>query len=341
MPRTNIVVMGRTLQFRLFALVAVFLPFSAHGEERGDHAIAPVNREAGEFTLALLPDTQRYTWMDPEIFYAQTRWIARQRDPLDIRFVIHLGDIVDDYTDAEWKVADRAMATLDGVVPYSVTPGNHDLGRNAEGSVIRNSSKYNAVFPPHRFRDFSWYGGHRGVTNENNYCLFEAGGEKYLVLSLEFGPPDATLDWANDLIPQFQDHRVILATHCYMYHDDTRMGEGDDYSPHKKGPAWNDGEEIWEKCVRRHPNIFMVVSGHVKGDGAGRLISRGDAGNAVYQMLSNYQMVENGGNGWLRILRFLPREKIIQVTTYSPTLDRIDNRPDQTFLIDEKQEVFR
>jgi hypothetical protein len=98
---------------------------------------------------------------------------------------------------------------------------------------------------------------------------------------------------------------------------------------------------MWEKFVRRHDNIFMMVSGHVKGDGAGRLISRGDAGNPVYQMLSNYQMLENGGNGWLRILRFSPQEEKIYITTYSPTLKQIDERPDQTFVIDEKREVFQ
>jgi hypothetical protein len=225
------------------SLACLVLSLSAFGEAVPDEPI-PVNREAGEFTIVLLPDTQRYTWMNPGTFYAQTDWIVRDRERLNIRFVIHLGDIVDDYTDAEWEVADRAMGMLDGVVPYSVVPGNHDLGREEGDVLVRNSSKYNAVFPPRRYRDRPWYGGHMGVSNENNYCLFEAGGEEYLVLSLEFGPPDATLDWANELLPRFRDRRVIVATHSYMYHDDTRLGEGDDYSPHKKHASWNDGDEM-------------------------------------------------------------------------------------------------
>lgn len=61
-------------------------------------------------------------------------------------------------------------------------------------------------------------------------------------------------------------------------------------------------------------------SGHILGDGLGRLTSIGDHGNAVHQVLANYQMKENGGNGWLRIMKFFPKKNKILVTTYSPTL---------------------
>ena len=155
-----------------------------------------------------------------------------------------------------------------------------------------------------------------------------------MVLSLEFGPTDETLTWANELVARYKDKRVIVATHSYMYHDDTRLGEGDDYSPHKKGPSRNDGEEMWTKFIRRQPNIFLVVSGHVLGDGAGRLISKGDAGNPVIQVLSNYQRCKNGGNGWLRIMKFVPKENKIYVKTYSPTLNEFNDDPQHTFTLD-------
>ena len=95
-------------------------------------------------------------------------------------------------------------------------------------------------------------------------------------MGLEFGPTDEVLEWASRLIRAHADKHVIVATHCYMYDDDTRLGPGDDFSPHKSDRAWNDGEQMWDKFVRKHPNIFLVVSGHVKGEGAGRLTSQGD-----------------------------------------------------------------
>ena len=285
-----------------------------------------------EFTLIVVPDTQRYAMYFPEIFFAQTRWIRDHHAGINAKYVIHLGDIVDEMTEKEWHVADRAFAELDGVIPYLVVPGNHDLDRNAEGEVIRGSTRYNGVFSPYRFKGRPWYGGHKGVTNDNNFGYFAAAGRKFLIVGLEFGPTDETLQWADGLIGNHEnDYRVILATHAYMYHDDTRLGEGDSYSPHSKGPGWNDGEEIWEKLVRKQENLFLVLSGHVKGDGAGLLVSESDSGFPVIQMLANYQFLEHGGQGWLRILKFLPRENRMEVYTYSPWLDAFREEPDQRF----------
>ncbi len=307
-----------------FTLAVLFFVFTSRGDAQ---LTCTVSAARGEFSIIALPDTQRYAYYNPDLFFAQTKWIGNNRENLNIKFVVHLGDIVDENTDAEWKVADEAMGMLDGVVPYSVAPGNHDMSE-IKGKVIHNSSKYNAIFPPLRFKGNSWYGGHKGVTNENNYCFFQAGagswGREYMVVSLEFGPSDQTLQWANDLLPRHPQKRVIVVTHCYMYNDDTRVGKGDRWNPHKHDPKFNDGDQMWEKFVRRHENIFLVLSGHIKGDGAGRLMSRGDHGNPVYQILSNYQMAANGGNGWLRILTFALKDEKIFVSTYSPVLDRMN-----------------
>ena len=121
-----------------------------------------------------------------------------------------------------------------------------------------------------------------------------------------------------------------------MYLDDTRMGPGDRWSPHRYGPPdSNDGEDIWEKLVRKHKNIFLVLSGHVCGDGTGTLTSQGDHGNIVHQLLADYQdATPNGGNGWLRILRFSPRNDKIHVRTYSPWLNAMSQAADQCFDLD-------
>ena len=319
-----------------FALAVILFVFTSRG---GAQLTGTVDAQKGEFSIIAIPDTQRYAYYNPELFFAQTKWIGDNRENLNIQFVVHLGDIVDENTDAEWRVADKAMGTLDGVVPYSVAPGNHDMSK-INGKVIHNSSKYNAIFPPLRFKGNSWYGGHKGVTNENNYCFFQAGGREYMVVSLEYGPSDETLHWANDLLPRYPQKRVIVVTHCYMYNDDTRLGDGDRYNPHHHDPKFNDGEQMWEKFVRRHESIFLVLSGHVKGDGAGRLISQGDHGNPVYQILSNYQMAANGGNGWLRIMTFAPKDEKIFVSTYSPSLDRMNKDSEHVFVINEKTMVF-
>lgn len=294
-----------------------------------------VDSSKGEFCLIAVPDTQRYAAYFPDIFRRQFRWIRDHAGSLNVKFVVHLGDVVEEGDDAEWVVADEAFSMLDGVVPYLVVPGNHDIPRGLGKAGLRDTAKFNAVFSPKRFAGRSWYGGNKGVTGDNSFAYFEAGGQQYMVLGLEYGPMDDTLAWADHLVSNHEDfHKVIVVTHCYMYHDDTRLGDGDDYNPHASNPEWNDGEGIWEKFVSRRKNIAMVLSGHVKGDGTGVLVSTTRDGTPVLQMLANYQFLGHGGQGWLRILKFAPNEKRLEVYTYSPWLGRFREEPDQRFSLE-------
>jgi len=79
----------------------------------------------------------------------------------------------------------------------------------------------------------------------------------------------------------------------------------------------------------------MVVCGHVLNEGTGLLISEGDNGNQVYQMLANYQTgvigSENGGNGYLRIIDIDPVREMMSIRTYSPFLNEFKTEKDQQF----------
>lgn len=279
--------------------------------------------EAKSFTVVLLPDTQLYSEKYPDNYVAQTLWIRQRMQEDNIKFVIHLGDIVQTSTqENEWTNADRAMQILDGVVPYSMVPGNHDM-------VVpsRSSTLYNKYFAPARFKERTWYGGHMGDNNDNNFCFFEACGMKFMVLSLEFAPRDKSLEWAAGVAARHPEHRVIVATHCYMRPTGRDTGCASAYNM-----SGNSGEEMWQKLIRKQPNIFFVVSGHVLG--VGMQASVNDSGGRVLEMLTDYQGLPNGGNGWLRLLQFIPDENRIQVKTYSPVLNSYNERADETFSLD-------
>lgn len=64
-----------------------------------------------------------------------TQWLVDNKDNLNIDFVMHVGDIVDLNTSPEWEIADEAMSILDGEIPYSLLPGNHDMGDNGSANV--------------------------------------------------------------------------------------------------------------------------------------------------------------------------------------------------------------
>ena len=163
---------------------------------------------------------------------------------------------------------------------------------------------------------------------DNTYHLFSAGGADWLILALEFGPRNGTVSWANSVINLYPNRRVILITHAYLYNDDTRYNwaaknTAQSWNPHNypvaSDPAGvNDGEELWQKLVKIHPNFVLTVNGHVLGDGLGRLASTGDLGNVVHQTLVNYQMKPLGGEAYLRLLEFQPDGTNVQAKTYSP-----------------------
>jgi hypothetical protein len=48
------------------------------------------------------------------------------------------------------------------------------------------------------------------------------------------------------------------------------------------------------------------------------LKSRNDDGQDVHQIVFNAQFLPRGGQGWLRLLEFLPDGKTVHVRTFSP-----------------------
>ncbi len=297
------------------------------------------------FTLVLLPDTQVYSHSYPEIFLAQTEWIAQQAD--SITFVLHQGDITDFNSDEEWENATAALSVMDGKVPYTFVPGNHDMGPKGNASV-RDTELLNRYLPYAKYQKMPHFGGaFEEGKMDNTYHTFTAGGLGWLILSLEFGTRDNVLRWAGEVIESHPNHRVIINTHDYMYSDDTRMNieSGHSWVPQNYGvgketgdDAVNDGEMIWEKLVSQYPNVVLTFSGHVLNGGTGQLVSTGKHGNQVYQMLANFQSgvqgAENGGNGFLRLVTIDTHAKTIAVKTYSPHVDAYKTEPNQAFTFD-------
>jgi hypothetical protein len=51
-------------------------------------------------------------------------------------------------------------------------------------------------------------------------------------------------------------------------------------------------------------------------------------------VLADYQNRENGGDGWLRVMRFSPVENRIYMTTYSATLERFETDSNSEFVLE-------
>lgn len=284
-------------------------------------------------TVIVLPDTQYYASTFPDVLRAQTGWIAHNQRTRRISAVLQLGDLVDSWSDeSQWNVVSSSMRALDGIVPYLVVPGNHDTNKDRDGLLdhyfLASSMPWiSATMVPGKV--------------ENSYAVLDIGSIAWLVLGLEFGPRDSALAWADGVLKAHPTLPAIVVTHAYLYEDGTRYGTSGpgaadrpsssqrfapqvfDYTP---GEGINDGEQIWRKLILPNPNVHLVFCGH--DNGVAHLTSSRPDGSRVQQLLSDYQWLYQGaddyqgGSGFLRVVSFDYEHKQIQVSTYSPYLDR-------------------
>ncbi len=270
------------------------------------------------FTIAALPDTQYYSQNYPATFTAQTRWIVENRDEWNIVYVAHEGDIVNvGDNSGQWVNANTALSLLDALpeVALGLAVGNHDQNPNGDPA---GTSLFNSRFPFTRYEPRGWYGGHYGSNNDNHWVRFSAGGMDFIAIHLEYNGsrPAAVFDWARGLLRADPNRRGIVVAHSIL-----NVGE--------TTPWTAQGADIYE-ALGSEPNLFLMLCGHIHGEN-----HRIDVGpGTVHTLLADYQKRPNGGNGWMRLLRFEPTENLVQVMTYSPTLDQWERDADSEFTID-------
>lgn len=288
----------------------------------------------GAWTLVVLPDTQHMVDGQPEAFRRQAEWIAANKDGHHIVFVAHEGDVTNNNSPEQWRIVRRTMDVLKNAhVPYALTTGNKDLGDKGGGTD--RMTRLNDFFSPADYDKSTvlFEPGHV----ENSIHELDTPWGPFLLLSLELGPRDEVLEWANRVVAEHPDHRVIVVTHACVNKEGRLFGPGGggnlkSYLVAKDG-NFNDGEDLWNKLLSKHPNISLVLCGHSGGTGVARLEKTGEAGNPVHLMLANFQrpIREDGGGGYLRLLRFLPDGKTVEVKTYSPWYDDWLKTPEHDF----------
>ncbi len=291
----------------------------------------------GAFTIVVIPDTQGYrgratkaTPQSPDpltnpVFQNHTRWIVENRVAQNIVFVSHVGDIVDIDNPEQWQLARECLDRLHGVVPYSLTVGNHDMSSRGDASLFQR------FFPAERFRAFPWYGGsyahdrpdqNVSANNVNSFQLFSAGGLDFIHLSLECNAPDDVVAWADGLLRRHAGRRALVTTHMDLgpvARPKTNAGYISDPKGRMTwtkihGPRGNSAVQLWDKLFRRHAHLGFIFSGDQSRTTAMRLAARGDAGNPVHSLLSDYT-----SSGPLRLYRFVPSANEVRILTYDTT----------------------
>lgn len=334
--------MKRSLKICLFCIAFFYTASFAYGQN-GSYK-APALTDSNSWSMILLPDPQTYVKFsrNQPIFELMTSWISENIKPLNIGMVLCTGDLVEQnnilMADGkngnqpsinQWKSVANSFGRLDGKVPYIAATGNHDYGFK---SAENRETDYDTYFPVNKNTKTQVLLREVGLNIHNKPSLTNAAyefvsphGVKYLFMVLEFAPHDATLTWANQVVnnQKYAAHKVIVLTHSYMNSQNEHI-EKEGY----KVENANYGKAIWEKLIKPSKNIVMVLAGHIGApdDEKAHIAFRTDknaAGKKVQQMVFNAQALGggwhgNGGDGWLRILEFLPDGKTINVKTFSP-----------------------
>lgn len=269
-------------------------------------------------TIAVIPDTQIYVQSDAgtEFFRDQFEWIVDEQAAQNIVFVTHEGDVAQDPSSpVEWDRIESVFALLDdAAMPYGIAPGNHDI--NPDGSA----PEYDARFGVTRFAGLPWFGNnHQPEGNRSSYQQLAVEGHKLLFLHLrhlqpQYGDVPAVLDWAGQVLADHPDHLVFVTTHEFTSGDGSVLV-----------PALADVVE--DSC-----NVVAVFSGH-RGGEAARGTLNDACGRTVHHMLTNYQFIANGGQGFLRMVAIDPLTLQADFTVYSPTLDEFRTGADEEFTV--------
>ncbi|WP_080903134.1 metallophosphoesterase [Parabacteroides sp. Marseille-P3160] len=315
---------------------------SVNAQQRADqqHLSDP-----NSFSMILMGDPQGYTKYDinQPLFELCTAWAVDNIENLHIKAVLLTGDLVEqnenivlnrkmlNQTSREmWESASRSLARLDNKVPYIISAGNHEYGYQHAENGMTHFPEYITFERNNTWRNIvvSSIPNRNGVASLEN-AAFEFNDQYWghlLVITTEFAPRDEVLAWAKKLIdkPQYKDYKVIFMTHSFLRERTAEriMNESYTINPH------NWGQAIWDKLIAPATNIRLLICGHTGKpgdfeDSVAYRVDKNNSGKSVHQMMFNVQILGggwegNGGDGWLRILEFMPDGKTIKVKTYSP-----------------------
>ncbi len=288
---------------------------------------APKSYPGPDFAIAVIPDSQVYVMAGntAQKFYSQTDWIVENVVTRNIAYVAHLGDIVQNGdilsgapNEAEWQKATNALYRLENPaqtlrrdgIPYGCVVGNHEQEPNDDPNGT--TDLYNKYFGVSHFTGKAYYGGHYQSQNNSHFDLFSASGLDFIVLYFENERSgSAILDWASQVLATNQNRRIITVIHH----------TGSSATPSTLSAQ---AQDVYDG-LKSNPNFFLMVGGHVNGEGS---VTKTYGGNKVRAFISDYQFRGGGGDAYMRMLYFSPSNNLVNIETYSPYLDEYETDAD-------------
>lgn len=269
------------------------------------------------FSIAIIPDTQREVKSQSDTrFSHRTNWLVNNKDRLKLRYVLQVGDLTD-WGERDTTHYDRASEGLqmleDAHICYALCPGNHDTQAVAVGggaydttmtrTLVRVTPEWNNYFPPSRFPMLR--GTFEEGKSDNCYHTFQAGGQLWLILALEFMPRFDAVTWARAVVENHPNHNIILLTHMFLQGNGS-IGQSAEYG--ESSPQY-----MFDNLVKLYPNFRFVFGGHAPTWSHNELT--GVNGNKIYAYNDCWHHVDNNP---VRIVEFKIKANQFDTYVYMP-----------------------
>lgn len=269
------------------------------------------------FSIVWLSDTQLMAFKRPDALAQMGKWIADNRVKENITQVVQTGDAVEHGANPlQWEAFDLCYTQFKNDIPYFAISGNHEPGVREKDPSFFLDRPYVQSIPNER----------KTLGGMAAYTTFSAGGESFLILGAGWDAELTALDWMDGVLTQYADHTAILLFHSFI-------------TP--QGRVYNRLLPLYDRLVRAHANVRMVLCGHVVGhhNRIDRFDDDGDgtATRSVSIQLMNYQNLSDRC-GQLRLLTFDTIQRTITVTTYSPVTDcyyRDGTHPETVYVMED------
>jgi len=217
------------------------------------------------FSFAVMPDTQNETYVsDTQRMPRRVSWLLDQRSALDLRWVLHSGDLQnwDTPDHSQFVKMSGALKPLTDVLPFVAAIGNHDSGAVCAGGSacpgvsaavgLRNTTTWNLFYTPQR-------SGLEGLfepgKSDNGWRTINAGGKQWLLMNLELWPRTTVIQWARSVIASHPSSNVIVVTHSFLEANGQVSTSNGGYGANSPATLWD--------ALDDYPNVQMIFSGHV------------------------------------------------------------------------------
>lgn len=270
--------------------------------------------EQYDFSIAWYTDTQYYSERYNQHYADMVSWIIENREDMNIQYVLHTGDIADEFNEEyQFAYARQQQDRLQQAgIPTGVLGGNHDV---AHGNMVYDL--YWKYFGAQYYLDTPWYGGSYR-NNLGHYDIIEAGGEEILFIDMSWDIYTPEIEWINAVLDAYPDTRAIITTHGGI-----NASASESYT----------SRILLEGVCKNHPQVMAILNGHFHGSSINFVELTSDAGetHTVYQICTDYQSATEGGSGYIKMLYFDLANDKIYINSYSPSAPDMGGKADVNY----------